>query len=146
MDMNQNNPAPEQQPNSTPEQPATPVSPVTPPPAVPVRPVNSTVPPIVPQQKSNDGMAIAAMVLGIIGFLISCCWFLSVPMAILAVVLGAVSLKKAKSGMAIAGIILGAVTLVAVLVVYVFAGLAAPQILDEIRKNVPMENLPSFVQ
>jgi len=69
------------------------------------------------QQKSNGsyGMAVASLVLGIFGVLFGCCsmWFINIPAAIAALVLGIMSIrqKKAGKGMAVAGIVLSSIAL-----------------------------------
>ncbi|MDR2105919.1 MAG: DUF2510 domain-containing protein [Coriobacteriales bacterium] len=64
------------------------------------------------QDTDRKGLAVASLVLGIVGIL-SCClgWVGLIPGAI-AVVLGILSVKSSKKGMAIAGIICGAVAVV----------------------------------
>lgn len=75
--------------------------------------------PAAPQ--GSKGLAIASMVLGIVALVLSCCVpYLPIILALLAVVLGGVSLAKKKGGkgMAIAGLVCGIIGLVpAVLVV-----------------------------
>lgn len=71
-------------------------------------------------EKDRKGLAIAAMVLGIVSLVLFCVWYISVPCAILAVVFGILSLKSSKKGMAIAGISTGAVGFVLMLILYVF--------------------------
>lgn len=77
--------------------------------------------------KKTPGMAIAALVLGIVALLLSCCYYLSVPCAVLALIFGILVLRKGPEGkgMAIAGIICGAVTLVLVLILIACMGLFA---------------------
>jgi type IV secretory pathway VirB2 component (pilin) len=82
------------------------------------------------RQKPEEerGLAIASMVLGIVGFVFSCCFALSLPLAVTGLILGIVSLVKGKGGkgMAIAGVILcGASMLVGLLVVIGFAVFAS---------------------
>lgn len=73
-------------------------------------------PPYMPQQPTNGGygLAIASMVLGIIGILFSCClWFISIPCGILSLIFGIIALIKRMpgKGMAITGIVLSAITI-----------------------------------
>lgn len=65
------------------------------------------------EQRKSNGMSIAALVLGIISFLFSCIYFLSIPSAIVGLILGIVSIRgnKGGKGMAIAGIILSGIGL-----------------------------------
>ena len=73
------------------------------------------------------GMAIASMVLGIVSVVLSCCYYLSIPCAVLAIIFGILVLRRGPEGkkMAVAGIICGAVTVVLVIVLFVSAGAIA---------------------
>ncbi len=82
------------------------------------------------EMKNNggSGLAIASMVLGIVALVMACCfWFISVPCAVVGVILGAVSLagQKPGKGMAIAGVVCSIVSLVpnAFLFLGIFGGL-----------------------
>ncbi len=76
---------------------------------------------VVPGQVPAQGLAIASLVCGILGLVGCCIWPISGPLAIVAIVLGFVTLSKAKSnpgavggkGMAKAGLILGFLGLLA---------------------------------
>ncbi len=76
-----------------------------------------TTPPASDMQPTS-GKAIAALVTGIASFLLCIYWFISIPGAIVAVVLGVLGRKETADGtrkgggMALTGIILGAVTVV----------------------------------
>lgn len=59
--------------------------------------------------KSKNGMALASMILGIVSVVIGCCWFISIACAVVALILGILSVKSEKRGMAIAGIVLGSI-------------------------------------
>lgn len=68
------------------------------------------------QNTQGNGLAIAAMVLGIIGLVGLCFWPVGLPCAILALIFGIISRKKAKEtgvggGMATAGFVLGIIAL-----------------------------------
>ena len=68
-------------------------------------------PPQSPVQNPNDhsGLAIAALVLGIVG---AASWLLPIcglPINILAVIFGAIGIKSSKQGMAITGLVLGSI-------------------------------------
>ena len=100
-----------------------------------------------PNQPQNNGMAIGALVCGILGFLLSCCWFISLPLSIISIILGIIVLKKNKAGrtMAIIGIILGAITVIiaiGVIAVSVFSfssgefGNLYQQYYDEITREI----------
>lgn len=71
-------------------------------------------------KKDKKGLAIAAMVLGIVSLVLFCIWYISLPCAILALVFGILSLKSSKRGMAIAGVVTGAVGFILMVVLYVF--------------------------
>jgi hypothetical protein len=63
----------------------------------------------------GSGLAIASMVLGIVALVFSCCFvYLSIPCAIIGLILGAVSIsgKKGGKGMAIAGVVCSIVSLI----------------------------------
>ena len=69
-------------------------------------------------QKSGNGMAIAAMVLGIVG-LLACCLntYVGIVAGIVAIILGVMARKKdSHSGMALAGIVLGIITVALALI------------------------------
>jgi hypothetical protein len=78
----------------------------------------------------GQGMAIAAMVLGIVALVLICLWPVSLVLAALAVVFAGVEMKKAKdagypvSGMAIAGFVCGLIPL-AILAVWLVIFLVA---------------------
>lgn len=66
-----------------------------------------------PQAQGGNGMGVASMVLGIIALLSVWLWFVSIPLAVIALVLGIIARKnKAGRGMAIAGIITSAIAIV----------------------------------
>lgn len=74
------------------------------------------------EMKKSSGMAIASMVLGIVALVFSCClWFISVPCAIVAVILAAVSLKgnKGGKGMAVAGLVCAIISLIPAIIVLI---------------------------
>ena len=68
-------------------------------------------------------LAIASLVLGIIGLVLSCCVpYVPLLLALLAVVLGGVSLAKKQGGkgMSIAGLICGIITLIPSILVVIY--------------------------
>lgn len=75
-------------------------------------------------QNGSKGLAIAAMVLGIIGVIFSCVYYIGIPLGIVAIVLASMSLKKKcpGRGMAITGLVLGIITLSFVLILLITAG------------------------
>jgi hypothetical protein len=77
--------------------------------------------PVAPQGTDRKGLAIASLVLGIVGVL-SCClsWVATIP-GILAIIFGILGVKSSKKGMAIAGIICGALAIILGILMLVFA-------------------------
>jgi hypothetical protein len=68
--------------------------------------------PVVP----GKGLAITAMILGIVSLALFCLWYLAIPCGIVGLVLGAIAHNKAKavgmkSGMATAGIVCSSIAL-----------------------------------
>lgn len=66
--------------------------------------------------QENNGMSIASMVLGIIGFIAWCLPVAGFPVTIIGIVLGVIGMKKGGRGMAIAGIIMCSITLLLTLI------------------------------
>lgn len=79
--------------------------------------------PMMPQEpKKSVGLAVASMVLGILALVLSCCVpYLPILLALLAVVLGGVSLAKKMGGkgMAIAGLVCGIIGLIPAVILIV---------------------------
>lgn len=93
------------------------------------QPVQSEVPPVVPQQTSpsavpytpaasvpiqgqSQGLGIASLVLSIASLLLALIWPIALPLAIAAIVCGVLSIKKLNGkGMGIAGLVLGILSL-----------------------------------
>ncbi len=75
------------------------------------------------EPKGSNAMAVASLVCGIIGLLISCCWFISLPLSITSIVLGIIVLRKNKEGRALAiiGIIIGAATILICIILVAFS-------------------------
>lgn len=66
-------------------------------------------------EKKGVGLAVASMVLGIISLLLGCCfWYITIPAAIIAVILAAVSMSKKMGGkgMAITGLVTSIISLI----------------------------------
>ena len=82
-------------------------------------------------------MAVASMVLGIVGFLISCCFYpVTIVLAVVGLILGAVAIKKgpAGKGMAVTGIVLSIISLAfAVLVIILAASAGTTSLWDAIE-------------
>ncbi len=68
----------------------------------------------------KQGMAIASMVCGIVSIPLFCLWYISVPCAIVAIVLGVLAQREGESPMAKAGFITGIVGLGIVVVGWLF--------------------------
>ncbi|AMP20366.1 hypothetical protein AZF37_03560 [endosymbiont 'TC1' of Trimyema compressum] len=80
-------------------------------------------------EQSNKGLAIASLVLGIIGILTSffcMCFmpFIAPFLGIPGLVLGIIGIRKKEGGMAIAGTILSSITLILSLIFLMFWGVA----------------------
>lgn len=60
-------------------------------------------------EKEQEAFAIAALVSGILSIVTCCFGWLSIVLAVLAIIFGSISLKSANRGMALAGIILGSI-------------------------------------
>lgn len=77
--------------------------------------------PLFPQQPKDPkkGLAIASLVLGIVSLVFGCAFYLAIPCGIIAIILGAVSVKSTAKGMAIAGIILGSLGIVASVIFFI---------------------------
>ena len=76
----------------------------------------------------NKGMAIAAMILGIVSIVLCCIWYISIIAGVVAIVLGIMYNKKnGKCGMATAGIVCGIIGMILAIALIVIAalGLAA---------------------
>lgn len=74
------------------------------------------------QSNGGTGLAIASMVLGIVALVLSCClYFISIPCAVIGVILAAVSIKGQRDGkgMAIAGMVCSIISLVPAIIVIV---------------------------
>lgn len=76
-----------------------------------------------PVNGNKKGMAIAAMVLGILSVVLCCLWYIAIPAGLIAVILGALSMKDPSSkAFAITGIITGIIGLVIGILWIVFIG------------------------
>lgn len=69
-----------------------------------------------PQKPPAQGLSIASLVLGIVGFVACCLPLLGYPVTITGLVLGIVAKTKGAGGMAIAGIVLCIITFVLTLI------------------------------
>ncbi len=102
----------------------------------------------VPQQQGN-GLAIAGMVLGIIGLVGLCVWWIGLPCAIVGLILSVLGKKKAKitgtgGGMATAGIVLSIIALalavIGIILLVVGLSMFGEQIQQEMERQQRMEN------
>jgi hypothetical protein len=85
-------------------------------------------PPVDPNApKDRKNLAIGALICGIASIVFSCLWYLALPLAIAAIVMGAISMKSSGRGLAIGGIICGSVGIVLsiVLLIIIAIGLVA---------------------
>ncbi len=80
-------------------------------------------------QNNNNGLAVAALVLGIISIVLCFVPFLSAILAILAIIFGIIALKSARRGMAIAGLATGILGLLLGILIFamIFIGIPALQ-------------------
>jgi uncharacterized membrane protein len=91
----------------------------------------------------SNGMAVASLICGILGVLLSCClWYIAIPLAIAGLVLGIIVLKNKKGGknLAIVGIILSAISIivgifVAILFIAVFTNPEFTTMYEEILRE-----------
>lgn len=90
-----------------------------------------------PPPQQSPALAIASLVCGILGILMSCCCGLfAIPLPLLAIGLGVFAMMKpdgAGKGMAIGGIICGAVAILMVVVLFVVA-LSNPELLQQLQQ------------
>ena len=98
-----------------------------------------------PPEERASGMAISAMVVGIVGILCSWVIVFSLPLGITALVLGIIEFKRIKDGashekgraMAITGIILGSLTLFAVVTYIVVIAFTAVSLATGLSALIP---------
>lgn len=69
----------------------------------------------------GKGLGITSMVLGIVSLALFCVWYIAIPCAIVAVILGAIGLNQSKSaglknGMAVAGIVCSVIAIAIVII------------------------------
>ena len=91
--------------------------------------------------EGSVGMAVASMVLGIVGFLISCCFYpVTIVMAGVGLILGAVAIKKgpAGKGMAVTGIVLSIISLAFAVLVIILAASAGTTSLWEVIEDMAL--------
>ncbi len=97
-----------------------------------------------PPAKQGNGLAVAGMVLGIIALGLFCFWFVSIPCAIVGLILSLLGNKKAKetgagAGMAKAGMILGIIAIALAVLIVIAAAVGihmfGPKIQEELQKK-----------
>ncbi len=91
----------------------------------------------------GNGMAVAALVLGLVSIVLMCIWYIAIPCGILAVIFGIIGRKNASEGasgrgMATAGLILGIAGLVLPVLLIVgclaFLGIGGEAMIEELQK------------
>lgn len=89
------------------------------------------------QPVNNKGLAIASMVCGIIGIVTLCVAYLSIPLALLAIIFGGIMINANKTnpnkegrGMAIAGLVLGIITIGLIIILFFIAATGVSQLRD----------------
>lgn len=91
-----------------------------------------------------NGMAIASLVLGIIGVVFVCCYGVGAVFGVIALVFGIISFRQIKisraknGGMSIAGIILGIVAIVAGVLIVVFIISNRGMFAEELKRSMDM--------
>lgn len=133
---NQNPQPQEPQPPQPPEQPYQP-APQPAPPTYYTNPGMNAYPTPPVRQKKNNGLAIASMILGIVSLVGSCCiWYLTIPCAVVGLILGIIALKNGKDGMAIAGIVMSAIGLAIALLVVIFVVIYGTDMMEMIESSL----------
>ena len=73
-------------------------------------------------EKKPIGFSVTSMVLGIVGLVTFCLWYLSILCGILAIVFGVVAKKKEeKNGMATAGLVMGIIIVALWVILLIFS-------------------------
>ena len=92
-----------------------------------------------PKKEDRKGLAIAAMVLGIVSIVFCCVYWVSIICAILAIIFGIVAIKSSGKGMAISGIVTGSIGIfISLFVTILLIGLSSViynQAVDVIKDN-----------
>lgn len=87
-----------------------------------------------PGSNQSVGLAVASMVLGILSIILFCLWFVSIPLGIVAVILGFIAKGKADrgeaggKGLALTGMICGAIGLLIAIGILLFALIFGKQV------------------
>lgn len=103
-------------------------------------------------QGGREGIAIASMILGIGAIVLFCVIYVSMPAALLAIILGSLSLRSANRVMAIIGIVCGAISallsllwVMAIAALLFGAGKAATSLANEMQKGIATSEIQSEV-
>ena len=104
-----------------------------------------------PAQKQGNGLAIAGMVLGIIGLVGLCIWWLGLPCAIVGLILSCLGKKKSKitgtgGGMATAGIVTSVIALALGIIGIILLIVGFSMFASEIKKAQQMQNVMVMVR
>lgn len=104
------------------------------------------------EQTESQGLAITSLVLGILAIITCLVWYIGIVLGVLAIIFGAVSVKKRGRKKAIAGIVTGSVGVVLSLLIVWLVQAALPSLQqsqrDTARKNdvsVLMTDVTSFM-
>lgn len=96
-----------------------------------------TAPAPAPRSTRTNVLAIISLIAGIIALPFFCCWPVSIPLGLVAIVLGAIAVNQIKAtaeggrGLAIAGIVLGAAAILLFVLLVVIAGVVDPEALQQ---------------
>ena len=89
----------------------------------------------------KKGLAIAALVLGILSLCASLAWWCGGPISIVGIVLGVLGMKSSGRKMAIAGIILSAVGLLLMIVFFIISLVSGP-VINNIFNQIQSQMVP----
>lgn len=95
-------------------------------------------------QAGNSGLSVAALVLGILSVVTSFSWVLGVPMGILAIVFGVMTIKSKGRGKSIAGIATGSIGVIFSLLVVVMVYFALPSLQASQRDTSRMNDVSTL--
>ncbi len=99
-------------------------------------------------EKKSVGLAVASMVLGIVSLLFGCCfWYVTIPAAVIAVILAAISISKhmGGKGMAISGLVTGIISLVPAIIIMITGSSLMTMVSDDddakSKKDISMSSV-----
>jgi phosphate/sulfate permease len=105
-----------------------------------------------PQPSQSQGMSVASLVLGIIALVLFCVWYISIPCAVIAIVLGSMAGGKARrgegggAGLARAGVICAIVAVALDILIIILAivgisllGSKMPQLQQQIQQQIQQQ-------